>query len=109
MPPSTSSKRAPPTADGGIECTPTGCAQLCASCLMFLLSLTTISALGVIAGGAFWSAKAMYRITDGHSSVKVVLCGAETLANVSDTVTPLLRDQWSILKDDAALPTCPTA
>lgn len=105
----TATKRAPPPPDSSIECTPAGCAQMCASCLMFLLSLTTISALGVIAGGAFWSAKAMYRITDGSSVVKVVLCGVSTHGNSSTNMNALTLDQWGILKNDAALPECPSA
>lgn len=103
----TATKRAPPPPDSSIECTPSGCAQMCASCLMFLLSLTTISALGVIAGGAFWSAKAMYRITDGSSAVKVVLCGV-TAHNVSKNTDAITLDQWGILKNEAALPECPS-
>lgn len=108
MPAQSQTKRPPPPTDNGVECTPNGCAQMCATCLMFLLSLTTISALGVIAGGAFWSAKAMYRITDGHSAVKVVLCGVTTESNATN-VNSLTLDQWGILKNDAPLPACPTA
>ena len=35
---------------------------------MFLISLTAISALGVIAGGAFWTAQAMYNVTQGTAN-----------------------------------------
>ncbi len=42
---------------------------------MFLISLTAISALGVIAGGAFWSAQSMYRVTQGGThAVEAKLC-----------------------------------
>lgn len=42
---------------------------------MFLISLTAISALGVIAGGAFWTAQAMYTVTAGHeNSVDMKFC-----------------------------------
>ena len=107
--PTAAQKRAPPPNQSGVECTPNGCAQLCATCLMFLLSLTTITALGVIAGGAFWSAKAMYRITDGRSAVKVVLCGITAASNTSTNLNTLTLDQWGILKNDADLPECPAS
>lgn len=58
----------------GIECSPRTCAESCGSCIMFLLSLGAVSALGVIAGGAFWTAKSMYRITDGDSDINARLC-----------------------------------
>lgn len=41
---------------------------------MFLISLTTISALGVIAGGSFWTAQSMYRITDNSNRVMTRMC-----------------------------------
>ncbi len=41
---------------------------------MFLISLSAISALGVIAGGSFWTAQSMYRITDNAHRVNVRFC-----------------------------------
>lgn len=61
--------------ESGIECSPTACAKACGGCIMFLISLTAISALGVIAGGAFWTAQAMYTVTAGHeNSVDMKFC-----------------------------------
>lgn len=55
---------------------------MCAGCLMFLFSLFAISALGVIAGGAFWTAQAVYRITDAKNSfVDVKMCCDQTYNN----------------------------
>lgn len=60
----------------GIECSPGACASVCGSCLMFLMSLASIAALGVIAGGSFWTAQSMYRVTDNSHHVNVKLCSA---------------------------------
>lgn len=49
---------------------------MCGACLMFLMSLASIAALGVIAGGSFWTAQSMYRVTDNQHSVNVKLCDA---------------------------------
>jgi len=47
---------------------------------MFLISLTAISALGVIAGGAFWTAQAMYNVTHGpNNAVDTQFCLPATL------------------------------
>ena len=53
-------------AEDTIECTPTGLAKGAAGCFMFLLSVIAVASLGVIAGGTFWTAQAMYAITDGN-------------------------------------------
>lgn len=104
-------------ADNTIECTPTGCAQMCATCLMFLLSLTTISAMGVIAGGAFWSAQALHRMTDGESRIQVSLCGANKITNTTTEKVQFIENKhWRMysLTDDqegrsdtGGLPLCP--
>lgn len=79
-------KQAPPpqaqayTEESGIECSPTACAKACGGCIMFLISLTAISALGVIAGGAFWTAQAMYNVTQGgKNAVDTQLCFPSTI------------------------------
>ena len=64
--------------EAGIECSPGACAKACGGCLMFLISLTAISALGVIAGGSFWTAQSMYKLTDGTSYANVHLCTTTT-------------------------------
>ena len=51
---------------GALECSPGTCASVCSGCLMFLISLIAVASLGVIAGGAFWTATAMHRVTDGN-------------------------------------------
>lgn len=84
MPSTSSSKSVPQTApvtyaneEAGIECSPGACAKACGGCLMFLISLAAISALGVIAGGSFWTAQSMFKLTDGISFAKVNLCTTE--------------------------------
>ena len=112
-PKTTQTKTKPP--DNTIECTPTGCAQFCATCLMFLLSLTTISAMGVIAGGAFWSAQSLHRMTDGESRIQVSLCGARHDTNAtSDKVQFIPYNHWrmysltgGVTADQSGLPLCP--
>ena len=101
---------APPPPENGIECTPTGCAQMCATCLMFLLSLTTISALGVIAGGAFWSAQALNRMTDGENRIQVSLCGAPHNTNTSTHIDFVNHEDWQLTKSgmgNNGIPLCP--
>jgi hypothetical protein len=41
---------------------------------MFLMSLASIAALGVIAGGSFWTAQSMYRVTDNQHHINVKMC-----------------------------------
>ena len=47
----------------GIECTPDSLFAGLAGCFGFLLSLVVVTSLGVIAGGVFWTAQNMDRIT----------------------------------------------
>jgi hypothetical protein len=44
---------------------------------MFLMALSAIAALGVIAGGSFWTAQSMFRITDNSHRIRVAICGQE--------------------------------
>ena len=64
------------TEEAGIECSPGSCARACGACLALLLSLVAIAALGVIAGGTFWTAQSMYRVTDNHHTMKVKFCSS---------------------------------
>lgn len=79
---------------------------------MFLLSLTTISALGVIAGGAFWSAQALNRMTDGENRIQVSLCGAKHDTNTSTNVGFVNYQDWDLTSamqtgTTKGLPLCP--
>ena len=47
---------------------------------MFLVSLAAVTSLGVIAGGSFWTAQSMYRITDNQHKVRTHLC-SNTVGN----------------------------
>lgn len=62
------------TNETGIECSPRATTHICGAFLALLLSLVAIASLGVIAGGAFWTAQSMYRITDKHHTMKVKFC-----------------------------------
>ena len=64
----------PPPPDDSMECTPSACAKICGASIMFVLSLGAVSALGVIAGGSFWTAQSIYRITDNAHYANVALC-----------------------------------
>lgn len=57
-----------------MECSAGGCAKACGACLVFMISLVGVAALGVIAGGAYWTAQSMYRVTDNEHSIKVRFC-----------------------------------
>lgn len=57
----------PPTYEDGVECTPEGLFKGLAGCFGFLLSLVVVASLGVIAGGIFWTAQNMDRITNTDS------------------------------------------
>lgn len=88
------------TEEAGIECSPGACAKACGGCLMFLISLSAISALGVIAGGSFWTAQSMYRVTDGGNKVNVRWCKTLTTAPTEWAANSAM---WG------ALHPCPTA
>lgn len=60
--------------ESGIECSPAACTKACGACLALLLSLTAVASLGVIAGGAFWHAQSVYRLTDNKHLVHVNHC-----------------------------------
>ena len=58
----------PPAYDEGIECTPEGLSRGLAGCFGFLLTLVMVTSLGVVAGGIFWTAQNMDRITNTDES-----------------------------------------
>lgn len=55
----------------GIECTPDSLFSGLAGCFGFLLSLVIVTSLGVIAGGVFWTAQNMDRLTDPSHTIKL--------------------------------------
>ena len=61
--------------EDGIECTPDSLFRGLAGCFGFLLTLVTVASLGVIAGGVFWTAQNMDRITDSNYAVQMNLVG----------------------------------
>ena len=71
---STPSRPKPTPEADAIDCTPGARANTCAACLMLLMSLLTVASLGVIAAGAFWTARATYRLTNGTYSVAYFTC-----------------------------------
>ena len=58
-----------PTYEDGIECTPEGLFKGLAGCFGFLLSLVVVASLGVIAGGIFWTAQSMDKITNTDATL----------------------------------------
>ena len=78
---------------------------------MFLLSLTAISALGVIAGGSFWTAQSMYRVTDNQHKVMVRFCSSvprllgASYDATTGTVDPSL---WTLAVTSVTVPPAPT-
>lgn len=66
-----------------IECSPSAAAQTCGGCLVFLMSMTMISALGIVAAGALWSAQSLDRVVGGEKSVvEIALCLPGIASNV---------------------------
>lgn len=61
------------TYEEGIECTPASLVRGLAGCFGFLLSVVVVTSLGVIAGGVFWTAQSMDKITDGDKSTYMML------------------------------------
>ena len=57
--------------EDGIECTPDGIYKGVASCFGFMLSLLVVTALGIAAGGIFWTAQSMYALTSGKKEIIV--------------------------------------
>ena len=55
--------------EDGLECTPESLFKGLAGCFGFLLTLIVVASLGVIAGGVFWTAQNMDRITNPNHSV----------------------------------------
>lgn len=77
------------TEEAGIECTPKAFVQTCAGCLSFCITLVAIASLGVIAGGSFWAAQAMSRLTDGENILQLQLCCPYGATCTSFTTEPL--------------------
>ena len=73
---------------------------------MFLLSLTAISALGVIAGGSFWTAQSMYRVTDNKHRVMVRFCSSvpKTLGFVYDATVGIVDPEYWTLASAPLVP-----
>lgn len=63
---------------------------------MFLISLTAISALGVIAGGSFWTAQSMYKLTDHKNYMTAKFCA-----------TPEASEELSTAVGGLTLMACP--
>lgn len=53
----------------GIECTPDYIFKAFAGCFGLFTSALIVAALGTAAGGVFWTAQNMYKLTDGSSSI----------------------------------------
>ena len=88
--------------ESGIECSPGACAQACGACLMFLMSLVAIASLGVIAGGSFWTAQSMYRVTSNSHRVNAILCSSP-----GTSFTPPSGFSTNLLTSAGALSACP--
>lgn len=61
--------------DDGLDCTPDSLFKSLAGCFGFLLTLIIVASLGVIAGGVFWTAQNMDRITDPNHAVQMEIAG----------------------------------
>jgi hypothetical protein len=61
--------------EDGLECTPDSLFKGLAGCFGFLLTCVIVASLGVIAGGVFWTAQNMDRITDVGHAVTLNLIG----------------------------------
>ena len=75
MPTSTQSRSSAAVYEDGIECTPDSLLKGLAGCFGFLLTCVIVASLGVIAGGVFWTAQNMDRITDVGHAVTLNLIG----------------------------------
>ena len=85
----TKSAPPPPTYEDGVECTPEGLFKGLAGCFGFLLSLVVVASLGVIAGGIFWTAQNMDRITNTDSVTAKTSFLMMRPATVADDTTQL--------------------
>lgn len=89
--------------DDGIECNPLDLAQACGGCLMFLLSTTMIVSLGIIAGGAFWSAQSFYTLVNqGERAVDVAVC----LPDIGENLYLALHDASGAVARYMEVPPC---
>ena len=57
--------------EDGIECTPDSMFKGLAGCCGFILSLVVVVSLGITAGGVFWSAQSISKLTDGTHRILV--------------------------------------
>ena len=62
--------------EDGLECTPDSLFKGLAGCFGFLLTVTVVASLGVIAGGVFLTARNMDRITSDGNYVTMHVIGA---------------------------------
>jgi len=58
----------------GIQCGPDIFARYFTSFIVFLISFAAICSMGVVAGGSFWAAQSMARLTDGVHRLQLVRC-----------------------------------
>ena len=54
------------------------CLQTCSACLMLIVSMISIASLGVIAGGAWWTAQSLSRLTEGDDMITLVTSSGTT-------------------------------
>lgn len=57
-----------------IECNHNSLVNMCGSVLAFLMSLIAVTSMCIIAGGSFWAARSMARLTDGVNRLQLVEC-----------------------------------
>lgn len=60
--------------DNRIECTPDAIVASCGGCAVCFISFTAVAAMCVIAGGSFWAAQALEKLTDGTTHIQLVRC-----------------------------------
>ena len=58
----------------GIQCGADIFARYFTSFIMFLISFAAIASMGVIAGGSFWAAQSIARLTDGVHRIALIRC-----------------------------------
>ena len=62
--------------DKDLECTPETLFKGLAGCFGFLLTCIVVASLGIIAGGIFWTAQNMDRITSSDHYIQLQVVGA---------------------------------
>jgi hypothetical protein len=74
---------------------------------MFLMSLVAIASLGVIAGGSFWTAQSMYRVTSNDNNVRVILCGSATPPPSTAAIDYVANTEWRLTALPTGIGVCP--